>query len=228
MIPACIHIPAGTFWRGGSPNDKFVNATELPRTEIVVEHSFKMSICPITVGDWQGWKQNGRGDCNPDLPVTRISWHEAVAYCDWLTRTSGKSWRLPTEIEWEYACRAGTDTPFFTGETIEVTDANFLYAEDGRRVGPGELLPVGCYEPNAFGLHDMHGNVCEWTADRWHLHHGPQAPEDAGRRVIRGGGWDYLPRLLRSSWRDALPPDTKRDNLGFRVVTECRCGAKSV
>ena len=228
MIPACITIPVGRFWRGGSPDDKFVGTTELPRSEIVIQAPFKMSICPITVSDWQKWKQNGRGDCNPDLPVTRISWHDAIAYCDWLTRSSGKTWRLPTEIEWEYACRAGTETPFHTGDTISPDQANFFYSEDGSRVGPGELLPVGCYEPNAFGLHDMHGNVCEWTADRWRFHHGPGAPMDPSRRVIRGGGWDYLPRLLRSSWRDGLPPETKRDNLGFRVVTECRCSAKTI
>lgn len=223
MIPPCLEIPAGRCVRGGGPDDKFVNATELPRGEIVIERPFRLSICPITVGDWQAWKQNGRGDCNPDLPVTRISWYEAKAYCEWLSQRSGKLWRLPTEIEWEYACRAGTDSPFFTGSMIEVSQANFLYAEDGRRVGVGELLPVGCYEANAFGLHDMHGNVCEWTGDLWRPTLADDSPPDPGRRAVRGGAWDYLPRMLRSSWRDALPPETKRDNLGFRVVTECRC-----
>lgn len=223
MIPACIEIPSGRCVRGGVEDDKFVNATELPRGEIVIEQPFRMSICPITVGDWQAWKQNGRGDCNPDLPVTRISWFEANDYCAWLSERSGKTWRLPTEAEWEYACRAGTETPFFTGATLEISQANFLYAEDGSRVGPGELLPVGCYDANAFGLHDMHGNVSEWTSDNWRPSLASGAPEDPTRRVVRGGGWDYLPRMLRSSWRDALPPKTKRDNLGFRVVTECRC-----
>ncbi len=223
MIPPCIEIPAGRGVRGGVVNDKYVNATELPSGEIVIEKPFRMSICPITVGDWQAWKQNGRGDCNPDLPVTRISWFEANDYCAWLSERSGKPWRLPTEAEWEYACRAGTETPFFTGHTIEIDQANFLYAEDGSRIGPGQLLPVGCYEANAFGLHDMHGNVSEWTSDNWRPSLAWDEPEDASRRAVRGGGWDYLPRMLRSSWRDALPPETKRDNLGFRVVTECRC-----
>ena len=222
MIPACIEIPAGRFVRGGSQDDKFTSATELPRSEIHIERPFRMSICPITVGDWQAWKQIGRGDCNPDLPVTRISWLEAKAYCDWLSGRSGKVWRMPTEIEWEYACRAGTSTPFHTGEMIDTTQANFLYAEDGSRVGVGEMLPVACYQANAFGLHDMHGNVCEWMCDPWRPSHAPDAPVDPSRRAARGGAWDYLPRMLRSSWRDAIDPGTRRDNLGFRVVTECR------
>ncbi|MCB1228928.1 MAG: formylglycine-generating enzyme family protein [Verrucomicrobiae bacterium] len=223
MIPACIEIPAGRSVRGGGPDDKFVNATELPRGEIVIDQPFRMSICPITVEDWQAWKQNGRGDCNPELPVTRVSWFDAVGYCEWLTEKSGKIWRLPTESEWEYACRGGTETPFHTGMMIETAQANFLYSEDGRRVGPGQLLPVGCYDANPFGLHDMHGNVSEWTADNWRSNWSDEAVGDDTRRVVRGGAWDYLPRMLRSSWRDALRPETRRDNLGFRVVTECRC-----
>lgn len=220
MTPECIVIPPGTFLRGGGVDDKFCNATELPRQEMVIRKPFRMSVCPVTSRQWQAWPEADRGQPYSSLPVTRVSWHQAVAFCAWLSQESGKCWRLPTETEWEYACRAGTNTPFSTGDMIDVSQANYLYAEDGSRVGVAGLLPVGSFAPNAFGLHDLHGNVCEWTSDIWRDSYARDAAVDDDRRVIRGGAWDYLPRMLRSSWRDGLDVFTRRDNLGFRVVTE--------
>ena len=221
MIPVSIEIPSGRYTRGGCPDDKFVNATELPREEIEIVRPFRMSIYPITVGEWRASGLRSVEDFDdPNLPVTGVSYFEAEEYCRWLEEESGVPWRLPTEVEWEYACRAGTDAPFFTGSDISLSEANFLYAEDGSRVGPGHLLPVGSFQPNSFGLFDMHGNVSEWTSDVWRSSHETGVEDDPSRRAVRGGGWDYLPRMLRCSWRDALPPETKRDNLGFRVVVE--------
>ena len=112
------------------------------------------------------------------------------------------------------------------GDEITPADANFLYAEHGERIGPGVRTPVGRYAANAFGLCDLHGNVCEWVEDVWHAGYAG-APADGAawvtdgdpdRRVIRGGAWDYLPRLLRSAWRDSLPATQRRDNVGFRIA----------
>ncbi len=117
--------------------------------------------------------------------------------------------------------------PIACGDEITPEEANFLYTEYGQRVGVGTRTPVGAYTANAFGLRDLHGNVCEWTEDAWHPNY-LGAPADGSawieggcfsHRVLRGGAWDYLPRLLRSAWRDWLPADQSRDNLGFRVAT---------
>src|SRR5690606_10303274 len=142
------------------------------------------------------------------------------AYCDWLARATGLPFRLPTELEWEHACRAGADCIFQSGDALEPEDARFLYDESGSVVGRGERAPVGSYPPNAFGLHDMLGNVCEWTASPWTDSLAPEASASQTLKTIRGGAWDYLPRLLRASWRDGLPPETRRDNLGFRVACD--------
>lgn len=217
MIPECVVIPAGTGIFGGGTEDKFADSTEFPSHSIEIPHPFLMATVPVTVGLWNKWKSLPG---NPDLPVTGVSWFEAVEFCAFLTAESGCTWRLPREREWEYACRAGTSTPFSTGENIVCSQANFLYAEDGRRVGAGRVLPAGSFPPNPFGLHDMHGNVLEWTADPWRPSHDSDFSGDPEKRVVRGGGWDYLPRLLRSSWRDGLPAGSRQDNLGFRIVSD--------
>jgi formylglycine-generating enzyme required for sulfatase activity len=133
---------------------------------------------------------------------------------------------LPSEAEWEFACRAGSRAPFGFGNEISVDEANFYYDENGTRVGRGCRSKVGNFPPNYFGLHDMHGNVCEWVTDSWHPNYkgapgdgSPWVDPSNNRRAIRGGAWDYLPRLLRSSWRDWRDSDRRADNIGFRVAT---------
>jgi formylglycine-generating enzyme required for sulfatase activity len=139
-------------------------------------------------------------------------------YAAWLREQTGQPFRLLTEAEWEYCCRASTMTIFGTGDDIDPSQANYLYDEHGFKVGPGHRTPKGTYAPNAFGLEDMHGNVCEWVADVWRPTH--DAILCDGLRVIRGGAWDYMPRLLRSAWRDFASPETRRDNLGFRIACD--------
>ena len=195
-----IRIPAGRFVMGCVADDKFGNSHELPRTTVEIG-AFEMSKHPIAGADL--------------LPLVNISWDEAVAHCAGL----GPGFRLPSEAEWEYACRAGTTTPFPTGDFPDPAAVNFLYDEQGKRTGPGRRLPVGWGEPNAFGLHDMLGNVCEWVADSWRPDYASEAP-DGRFKTIRGGGWDYLPRLLRPSCRDFAPAGTRRDNLGFRIARD--------
>ncbi len=213
-------IPAGEFRMGGSDEDKFVTAVELPARMVRVK-GFWMGVHPVTIGQWN--LQTGASlPGHPDLPVTRVSHAEALAFAVALDA------RLPSEAEWEHACRGASSSIFPQGSNLEPDDANYLYDESGETVGRGAPSPVGAHPANAFGLHDMIGNVCEWTADLWHPTY-RNAPCDgsawlesgqADRRVIRGGGWDHLPRLLRVSWRDWAPASARWDNLGFRLARD--------
>lgn len=217
IVPPTIVVPGGDFFLGAVPQDKYANTTELPRRLVSVA-SFAMGIHPVTNREWAAFAPGRAGD--PDLPVTTISWHEVQSYVDWLSRETGDSWRLPTEIEWEYACRAGSETLFPQGDDLSPADANFLYDEAIERVGPGSLTPVGRYPANAWGFHDLLGNVNEWTASPWTQSHEADAAIVPGFFTIRGGSWDGLPRLLRPSWRDGVEAGARCDHLGFRVVRE--------
>lgn len=223
--PEFVTIPAGDFSMGENAEDKFANDTERPRHCVSVRE-FQLAPCPVTVGEFREFRPGHVPTDPEEWPVTGVSWLDAVAYCRWL----GEGCRLPSEAEWEYAARAGASSPYPWGTSIDPTVANFWYSEQGMRIGPGERTPVGMYAENAFGLYDLCGNVCEWTADVWHpTYHG--APEDGSawtegdaspdaRRVLRGGAWDYLPRLLRVSWRDSYPQSRIRDNIGFRIARD--------
>jgi formylglycine-generating enzyme required for sulfatase activity len=206
--------------------DKYANDTERPRHQVTLPTPFAMGRFPVTVAEYRKFRP-GHAEGEPgNWPVVHVSWPEAVDYCQWLSARSGRHIRLPSETEWEFACRAGSQAPFSTGEEITLGSANFLYDETGKRIGLATRTPVESYPPNPFGLRDLHGNVCEWVADSWHEnYHGAPADgrawtePDETRQVIRGGAWDYLPRLLRSSWRDWRQADYLADNLGFRVAT---------
>lgn len=217
FAPWMIALKAGEFTMGASEEDKFANDTERPVRAVSLA-AFALGRVPITIGEFRVFRADHAADENELWPVASVSWEESAEYCVWLSRTTRRAYRLPTEAEWECACRAGTRTPFSSGAELTAADANFLYREDGGRVGPGTRTPVSAYPPNAFGFYDLHGNVCEWTADAWRADYAGGA-SDESRRALRGGGWDYLPRLLRSAWRDGLPIATRRDNLGFRVAT---------
>ena len=223
-----VAIQPGRFLMGGREDDKFVSEVELPSREIVVGKGFLMSETPVTRDQWiavmGGLPPGNAHNLTGDAPVVCVSYADAGAFC----RESGSHNRLPSEAEWEYACRAGSGTVFPHGSDVSTADANYLYDELGFPVGKGRLMPVGSYGRNAFGLYDMIGNVCEWVVDAWHPgYYG--APQGAapwliggkkGFRVIRGGGWDHLPRVLRASWRDWAPESARWDNLGFRVVRD--------
>jgi formylglycine-generating enzyme required for sulfatase activity len=163
--------------------------------------------------------------------VERVTWHDAIEFCARLSKQTGREYRLPSEAEWEYACRAGTTTPFHFGETITTDLANY----DGTRTygsGPNgqyrkQTTEVGSFKvANAFGLYDMHGNVWEWCLDHWHENYNG-APADgsawvtggnASRRVLRGGSWNNGPGNCRSAHRSRFEPGNRDSNLGFRVV----------
>jgi formylglycine-generating enzyme required for sulfatase activity len=234
LTPVLVELPPGNFIMGGTDDDKFVTDTERPAHRVAIAHRFALGRFPVTVGEYRAFSPRHAPDDDPDWPVVNVSWDDAQAFCTWLASIAGQSFRLPAEAEWEYACRAGTRASFVDGNQITPLEANFLYSEEGQRIGLGQRTPAGRYAPNAFGLYDLLGNVCEWVADVWHRDY-VGAPADGSAwftvnepdrrvtcgeppRTIRGGAWDYLPRLLRSAWRDSLPRTYQRDNVGFRVA----------
>jgi formylglycine-generating enzyme required for sulfatase activity len=213
---------------------------ELPQHPITVER-FWMGQAPITQAQWRqvACFPKVRIDLNPDpayfkgamRPVERVSWVEAVEFCDRLSQHTGKHYRLPSEAEWEYACRSGTRTPFHFGATLTSAWANCDGTYPFGRATKGEFrqqtTEVGLFPPNLFGLYDLHGNVWEWCADPWHASY-VGAPTsgavwlEAGHptdRVIRGGSWSFHPVLCRSASRDYGALDHRVNGVGFRVVS---------
>jgi formylglycine-generating enzyme required for sulfatase activity len=168
-------------------------------------------------------------------PVEKVSWEDAIEFCDRLTRVTGRKYRLPTEAEWEYAARAGTSTQFHFGDAVSADWSNFqgklTFNSSPKGDFKQQTLPVATYGiANAFGLYDMHGNVWEWCQDRWHENYA-SAPADGQvweaekdsipyLKVIRGGGWDSPGAELRSSARNRVTSTIRLSNLGFRVVAE--------
>jgi len=177
--------------------------------------------------DDAGW---GRGK----HPVIDVSWNDARAYAEWLSRETGAVYRLPTEAEWEYAARAGTRTPFWTGDCIHTDEANYNgnydYNGCGAKTGiyRQQTVAAGSLPANNWGLHEMPGNLWEWTADCWHSSYdnalvdgGPWGEENGGdcsRRVVCGGGWNDRPRDLRSANRGRDTSDEASVGLGFRFA----------
>jgi formylglycine-generating enzyme required for sulfatase activity len=175
-------------------------------------------------------------------PVERVSWYDAIEFCARLSNKTGKSYRLPSEAEWEYGCRAGTTTPFHFGETITTDLANYRgtdwtyegtvykgnYGQAPKGAYREQTTDVGSFGvANAFGLYDMHGNVWEWCQDTWHENYN-QAPIDGSawlsendnqpRRMLRGGSWSHNPWYCRSAYRLRDAPDDRCNDIGFRVV----------
>ncbi|MBX9637851.1 SUMF1/EgtB/PvdO family nonheme iron enzyme [Nitrosomonas sp.] len=227
--PLLAVIPAGRFVMGSPQDEHGRTEREGPQHEVIIAQPFALGVYAVTFSEYDrfceatgketpsdyGWRRENR-------PVIGVSWHDAQAYCGWLNKQTGQFYRLPSEAEWEYACRAGTKTPFFTGETINSDQANFGEKHQ-------KTLPVGSFAPNMFGLYDMHGNVWEWTQDCWHENY-QNAPVDGSawleanggncdRRVVRGGSWYFNPKFLRSADRDGYFTDVALDFLrGFRIA----------
>ncbi len=242
--PEMVVVPAGAFWMG-SPEGSG-QPRERPRRTVIIANSFAVSRFEVTLNEWaacvrlRGCEQVPRttGDQNGGrLPVTNVSWGQAIAYVTWLSRMTGKPYRLLSEAEWEYAARGVTSTEaahpdYPWGNTITRQHANYGAEQccQGMREGPDRWMnaaPVGQFPSNAFGLHDMHGNVWEWVQDPWHDNYLGDPPIDGSvwlqggdlsRRVVRGGSWGYPPLALRSASRLAIAADYKSIGLGFRVA----------
>ncbi len=246
-------IPGGTFLMGSPQDEKDSFGDERPQHEVNVPPFF-IGKYPITQEQWRAIASRTdlkvdpsaplrvNLDLNPAYfkdrpdsdrrPVEQVNWYDAIEFCARLSKLTGREYRLPSEAGWEYACRAGTTTPFYFGETITGELANYraseTYAGEAKGEYREETTPVGQFPPNAFGLYDMHGNVWEWCADTWHdNYHG--APTDGSVWTengddncssLRGGSWSFNP-ACRSAYRFDLPRRVYYYEFGFRVV----CGA---
>ena len=258
-------IPAGSFVIG----DPAGEIDERPQAAVAVESDFWISRHEITnrqyaqfdpahesrfehrtswifSEEYLGWPLDG-----PDQPVVRVSWDRAMAFCGWLSEKTGMTFTLPTEAQWEYACRAGSEAPLSYGDSAtdfskfgNMADRTMReLAYQAWRPKPPDLVPrddrfndgvlvtaeVGTYLPNAWGLYDMHGNVAEWTRSAYRPYpyledDGRNDPSDQGEKVVRGGSWRDRPKRCRSSFRLSYPPYQRVYNVGFRVMCESVAG----
>lgn len=253
--PELILIATGRFHMGSPEHERAVAMAagaqrlwlerETPQHWVGIEQPLALGRYPVTVGEWRrfatdtGWRHTGEidwqapGFTQTDThPVVGVSWNDVQLYLTWLRDETGQRYRLPTEAEWEYACRAGTRTAFSTGETIGAGqanfDASFSYHGGATGVFRRGTTPVGSFAPNPWGLFDMHGNVWEWIDDVVHDNY-EGAPVDGSawmadgdqtRHILRGGCWLYHPRYLRSALRNGFSATMANDIVGFRVVRE--------
>jgi formylglycine-generating enzyme required for sulfatase activity len=224
-----VAIPGGAFQMGSPPGAGYPD--EHPQHLVQIQ-PFLLGKYPLTQGQWQAVMRKKPPFRFEDehKPVENVSWQDAREFCQRLARKTGRDYRLPSEAEWEYACRAGTVTPFSFGEAITTDLVNYCgdhtYSSAPKGIYRHHTTQPGLFPPNAFGLYDMHGNVWEWCLDAWHDgYHGAPADGSAwegegniGERVLRGGSWHEPPDHCRSALRLKLEPEEKDDVFGFRVA----------
>jgi formylglycine-generating enzyme required for sulfatase activity len=251
--PELVVIPAGEFWMGSKEDERDRYDNEGPRHRVHLSTPFAMGRFPVTVGEYlrfveatgshapewaeagsqynvetgtdDHYKQLGAALTREDHPIVGVSWHDALAYTEWLSAETGEMYRLPTEAEWEYAARAGTETRYWWGDEVEKGHANC--ATCGSQWDRQSTSPVAAFAPNPFGLHDMLGNVWEWCQD-WYGPYssepvtdptGPTEPTEEGAlRVVRGGSFVYGAEVLRCAYRDRRRPELRRWDRGLRCV----------
>ncbi|TFW31872.1 SUMF1/EgtB/PvdO family nonheme iron enzyme [Massilia horti] len=261
--PELVLLPAGRFQMGSPEHERKIAtaagaqqnwlARETPQHWVGIERPFALGRYPVTVGEWRvfaratGWRCSGEVDWeapgfaqNDAHPVVGVTWHDARQYLHWLSERTGQRYRLPSEAEWEYACRAGTKTAFSCGDSISTDlanyDGNFCYNGGPPGVYRKGTTAVGTFPPNPWGLFDMHGNVWEWVQDVVHDSY-DGAPVDGSaweeggdqaRRILRGGSWLYNPRYLRSALRNGFSAVLANDIVGFRVARDVEVVSKLV
>jgi formylglycine-generating enzyme required for sulfatase activity len=237
-----ILVPGGSFLMGSPDTEEKPLSSESPQHLVTVK-SFFLGRYPVTQEQWQiiaeTYEYVNIKDLNPQpssfegakRPVEQVNWYEAKEYCDRLAKRTKRPYRLPTEAEWEYACRAGTITPFYFGSTLSTELANYngnvTYGNGIKGEFRKQTTPVEHFEfSNAWGLCDMHGNIWEWCEDHWHDNY-DRAPDDGSAwltedadapRVRRGGSWGTNPGLCRSAYRRNFNPTDRFVNLGFRLA----------
>ena len=238
LLPEMVKIPAGEF-EMGCVSGIDCKARELPVHTVKIS-GFMMSKTEITVDAWYACvrakecpEPEGGGGEQGNMPASYISWDDVQLFIQWINAETDEEYRLPSEAEWEYAARAGTKTPFNTGNCITTEQANF----EGNAFKPAgckeegeyrkQAIPVASFAPNAFGLHDMHGNVWEWVEDCWHWSY-EDGPADGSpwtgkaseceRHVMRGGAWHGTVSYMRSAYRFRFPREAKSGGIGFRLV----------
>ncbi len=252
-----VGIPGGTFLMGSPSSEGGRSANEGPQREVTIS-AFWIGKHEVTWDEYDLWSTSPNdvdgvtrptpaytdmtfGMGREGYPAICMTQHAANTYCDWLSKITGHTYRLPTEAEWEYACRAGTETAYYFGDDTEKLDEHGWHEGNSEE----EYHEVGSLKPNSFGLFDMHGNVAEWTMDQ-HAKYMPGAktnplvvPSTLYPRSVRGGGWSDEPKTLRSAartashedWKDQDPQipksiwyHTDADFVGFRVVREWKPG----
>jgi formylglycine-generating enzyme required for sulfatase activity len=229
---ALVEIGAGAFTMGSPPSEPERGADETPH-EVRIDKSFLLGRTEVTQQEWRAVLHTSPSHfatCGPRCPVENVSYIDIEEF---LRRLNAKSrtvrYRLPTEAEWEYACRAGTTTPFSTGDNLTTDQANyngrFPYATFPAGIYREEPTPAGSFSPNAWGLFDMHGNVWEWTGD-WYGPYAsgavsdPKGPGSGEKRVIRGGSWFFDANSARCALRYTHAPKDRGFSLGFRVAAD--------
>lgn len=236
--PDMVVVPAGEYMMG-SPGTEPHRGSEAQHV-VTIFRAFAVSEFEVTFDQWDACVKDGGCDgYRPDapwgrgrMPVVNVDWNNAKAYAAWLSRKTGHKYRLLSESEWEYAARGGTTTAFAFGPTLSAKAANF---DAGSKTelnpkGParGKAMAVGAFKPNAFGLHDMHGNVWEWVEDCWNDEYGPSAPRDGSPaltgdcagHVLRGGSWEDAASDLRAAARVASATTDRSWSDGIRVARE--------
>ena len=261
VVLTMVEIPAGNFLMGSPPGEEGrnyygdlandlkqglgVEGRDVEAQRRVTVPAFRIGRFPITQAQWKlvaGFEKLER-ELNadpsyfkgPERPVEQVSWHDAIEFCRRLSKHTGRNYTLPSEAQWEYACRAGTTTPFYFGETLITElanyDGNYIYGQGLKGTYREQTTNVGSFPANAWGLQDMHGNVWEWCLDRWHpfLEKAPTdgsawqepasdlAKDYQDRRLLRGGSWFSFPGYCRSACRSYPLPASQLDSVGFRV-----------
>ena len=235
--PDMVVVPPGEFLMGSTDDEIAALAEEYgkrrdfkregPRHRVVIPKPFAIGRYAVTFAEWDAFVAARRGAYKPedvgwgrgDRPVINVSWYDILTYVAWLRQVTRKDYRLPSEAEWEYAARAGTQTPFWWGSSVTPYLANYYYRN---------TLPVKSFEPNPWGLYQVHGNVWEWVVDGWHGSYAdkPEAIKANGgawttegsARVLRGGSWSSPPWSLRSAYRNLNAPGSRNYFIGFRVA----------
>jgi formylglycine-generating enzyme required for sulfatase activity len=225
-----VYIPPGTFMMGSPPDEPSRDHDETPH-RVTLTRGFYVQTTEVTQGQWKAVMGNNPStfkDCGDNCPVESVSWQDVQKFIRELNHMEGTDrYRLPSEAEWEYACRAGTNTPYFFGQAISRDQVNY----DGKiplsSTAKGRyrkrMLPAVAFAPNAWGLYNMHTDVWEWCQD-WFGRYPPGPVTDPARRsagmvrVVRGGRWFFHDRLCRSADRGMLPMDYRSHNVGFRLA----------
>jgi len=240
-------IPEGEFMMGGdeppeqvalkcgTQGDATLFQPEQPQHRVRITKPFYMGKYLVTQSQWQAvMGDNPSHFKGEEKPVEMVSWADAVEFCKKLSEKDGVTYRLPTEAEWEYACRAGTTTPFYFGETLSTDESNYDgdYSYGSGRKGQNrqKTTPVGSFAPNAFGLCDMHGNLLEWCQDWFEPDYywnsptedptGPAKGKSGKLHVLRGGSMESSPEFCRSAFRVGAPEVLKQPSVGFRIVCD--------
>ena len=236
--PEMVVVPAGSFMMGSPSHEAGRDSDEGPRHRVTIAKPFAVGKYEVTFAEWDACvAAGGCGGYRPDdggwgrgrRPTINVNWDDAKAYVRWLSRKTGKPYRLPSEAEWEYAARAETSTPFHFGSTISTSqanyDGNYMYGGGVKGVYRERTVTVGSFPANGFGLHDAHSNVREWVEDCWNSNYAGAPADGSARmsgdcwnRVLRGGSWFFRPGYLRSAFRFRSGTGNRSGDGGFRVA----------